>query len=400
MNDKPLHEFPPENGGAAGGSPVRRSNLFARLTDSLTHLGLGDTALRIGTNALAVVLVLAVVWLMQFLYRQANLGWTPGQAALNVPTPTSAPSIEALPAEISFAVAGIARQALPHTIVPSRPREDVLIYTVQQGDTLFGIADKFGLKPITLLFGNWETLKDNPDLLKPDQKLNILPVDGMYYQWNATDNLNSVASLYGVDPETIVDYPGNHLDSLTVGDYSHPNIADRAWLILPGGKRDVHNPFEGPATLISMTPNSGVLGAGLCTGITFVKVGTGTFIFPTVEHWLSGTPFTPSIGHYGVDFAGSTGNAVYASDSGTVVFSGWNDWGYGNLVIIDHGNGWETRYAHLSSINVSCGQDVRQGDVVGGVGMTGGTSTGPHLHFEMVNKTYGRVDPLLFLPAQ
>ncbi len=74
-------------------------------------------------------------------------------------------------------------------------------------------------------------------------------------------------------------------------------------------------------------------------------------------------------------------------------------WGYGNLIIIDHGNGWQSLYAHLSQINVCCGQNVGQGDLIGLVGMTGGTSTGPHLHFELMNTMLGYVNPLDYLPA-
>ena len=142
-----------------------------------------------------------------------------------------------------------------------------------------------------------------------------------------------------------------------------------------------------------------VWGPGVCSGITTVQVGYGTFIYPTVEHWLSGTPFTPSLRHFAVDFAGAEGNAIYAADAGTVVYSGWNTWGYGNLVIVDHGNGWQSLYAHMSQINVGCGQNVGQGDILGLVGMTGGTSTGPHLHFELMNTTLGYVNPLDYLPA-
>jgi murein DD-endopeptidase MepM/ murein hydrolase activator NlpD len=66
-----------------------------------------------------------------------------------------------------------------------------------------------------------------------------------------------------------------------------------------------------------------------------------------------------------------------------VVYAGWSNYGYGNLIVIDHGNGWQTAYAHLSSLNVGCGQSVGQGQVIAGLGSTG-NSTGPHLHFEMV----------------
>ena len=80
-----------------------------------------------------------------------------------------------------------------------------------------------------------------------------------------------------------------------------------------------------------------------------------------------------------------------------VVYAGWNDWGYGNVVVIDHDGGWQTLYAHLSSFNVGCGQSVYQGDVIGAFGSTG-NSSGPHLHFEMLNESYGKVNPWNFLP--
>jgi len=79
-----------------------------------------------------------------------------------------------------------------------------------------------------------------------------------------------------------------------------------------------------------------------------------------------------------------------------IVYAGWSDYGYGNMVFIDHGNGWQTLYAHLSVLNVSCGQGVGQGATIGAMGSTG-NSSGPHLHFEMRSDKYGRVNPLDFL---
>jgi murein DD-endopeptidase MepM/ murein hydrolase activator NlpD len=80
-----------------------------------------------------------------------------------------------------------------------------------------------------------------------------------------------------------------------------------------------------------------------------------------------------------------------------VVYAGWNDWGYGNMVLLDHGNDWQTLYAHLSQINVVCGESVGQGGVVGLMGSTG-NSTGSHLHFEMHTGST-KVNPWDFLPA-
>lgn len=401
MDEKPLQDFPQENEAITGGHTDKRPNPIIRWMESLAQLGLGESVMRIGTNILTILFVVLVAWLAQTLYRPAILGWTPSvKAAVGAPESTLAPIVPSaqLPEPVAFVLDGVSPVAALHTNIPTRPRIDVINYIVQKGDSIFSIADKFGIKPTTILFGNYETLKDSPDLLKPSQKLNILPVDGTYYQWQGTENLAKVSQVFGVDPEVIINFPGNHLDPDSIGDFSHPNIPSGTWLIVPGGKREFTS-WTAPAQLVRSDPSTHVWGPGVCSGISYVQVGYGAFVYPTTEHWLSGTPFTPSIRHFGVDFAGAQGNGVFATDAGTVVYSGWNDWGYGNLVIIDHGNGWQSLYAHLSQINVGCSQNVGQGDLIGLIGMTGGTSTGPHLHFELMNTVYGYVNPLDYLPA-
>ncbi len=394
MDNKPLQEFPQQNEEKQGETSEQRPSLVTRWMERLAHLGLGEVTLRIGTNVLAVLLIVTVVWLLQ----QANLGGTSSLPSASNLTPVPTLPVSQLLVEIASALDGIPRQAQLHTTIPSRPRMDVATYTVQAGDSIFRIADNFGLKPSTILFGNWNTLRDHPNLLKPGQELNILPVDGTYYEWQGTESLTKVAEVFGVDAESIINFPGNHLDPDAIGDLSHPNIAAGAWLIVPGGKRQFTS-WTAPAQLVQSNPSTRVWGPGVCSGISFVQVGYGTFVYPTTEHWLSGTPYRPDVRHFAVDFAGAQGNGVFATDAGTVVYAGWNDWGYGNLVIIDHGNGWQSLYAHLSSYIVQCGQNVGQGEMIGGVGMTGGTSTGPHLHFELMNTTYGYVNPLDYLPA-
>jgi hypothetical protein len=394
MDNKPLQEFPQQGEESQGEPSEQRPNLVTRWMERLAHLGLGEVTIRIGTNVLAVLLVVTVVWLLQ----RASLGQTSSLPANSDLTPTPTLPVSQLPVKMAYALEGIPRQAELHTTIPNRPRMDVITYIVQAGDNIFVIADKYGLKPTTILFGNYETLKDNPDLLSTGQKLTILPVDGTYYEWQGTENLSKVAEVFGVDAESILNFPGNHLDPDTIGDLSHPNIAAGTWLVVPGGKREFTS-WTAPAQLVRSDPSVHVWGPGVCSGISYVQVGYGTFVYPTTEHWLSGTPYRPDLRHFGVDFAGAQGNAVFATDAGTAVYSGWNDWGYGWLVIIDHGNGWQSLYAHLSQINVSCGQNVGQGDLIGLVGMTGGTSTGPHLHFELMNSTLGYVNPLDYLPA-
>jgi murein DD-endopeptidase MepM/ murein hydrolase activator NlpD len=125
-------------------------------------------------------------------------------------------------------------------------------------------------------------------------------------------------------------------------------------------------------------------------------VGMGSFVWPTTNHWLSGFNYSPDTNHPAIDIAGQLGNPVFAADNGVIVYAGWNNWGYGNVVVIDHGNGWQTLYAHLSYYGVGCGLSVNQGDVIGSIGSTG-NSSGPHLHFEMMYQG-SKVNPFDFLP--
>jgi len=96
---------------------------------------------------------------------------------------------------------------------------------------------------------------------------------------------------------------------------------------------------------------------------------------------VTGHFYNPNI-HPGLDIAGPEGNSVFATDSGVVVYAGWSEYGYGYLIVLDHGTGWQSAYAHLSAVGVGCGQSVAQGTVIGAVGNTG-NSTGAHLHFEL-----------------
>jgi murein DD-endopeptidase MepM/ murein hydrolase activator NlpD len=183
--------------------------------------------------------------------------------------------------------------------------------------------------------------------------------------------------------EEIIAYPGNDLDP------DDPELRPGQELIVPGGWRDLLT-WELP--VVTRTRPS----AGGCGGSYTGPIGSYTFIWPGSIHSVSGNEYLPTI-HPGIDIAAWTGMPVYASDTGVVVYSGWNDSGYGNLVIIDHGNGWQTAYAHNSQLNVRCGQTVYQGGVIALAGSTG-RSTGAHIHFEMRSDLYGRVNPWLYLP--
>jgi murein DD-endopeptidase MepM/ murein hydrolase activator NlpD len=84
-------------------------------------------------------------------------------------------------------------------------------------------------------------------------------------------------------------------------------------------------------------------------------IGSEAFVWPTSETFISGYEFSPEVNHWGIDIGGDLGNPIYAADAGVVVYAGWNDWGYGNVIVLDHGNGWQTLYAHLSEVYVNCG---------------------------------------------
>jgi murein DD-endopeptidase MepM/ murein hydrolase activator NlpD len=287
--------------------------------------------------------------------------------------------------------------AQPYTTIPSRPRQEIVKYTVQEGDTLFGISEKYGLDPETILWGNYSILLDDPHALQPGQELNILPLNGTLYEWQDGDGLNGVAIFFGVTPEDIINFPGNHLDPNTIGDYTRPNIPPGTMLIIPGGTRQFVS-WSAPLGVTREDPaQARVLGPGACDPVSGGAVGYGNFVWPTNKHYLSGFDYSPKTNHWGIDIAGSEGEGVYATDAGVVVYAGWNNYGYGNMVMIDHGNGFQSLYAHLSAIYRFCGQSVGQGEGIGAIGSTG-HSSGAHLHFEIMTATY-KINPWDVLPA-
>ncbi len=392
-----LHNSPAEPSEAASAPGPTR--VWAELWDDLTHLGLDEPLRRLGTHLAALLLIAVTAWGMGKIPARKDAPLAQAQAARAAALPATPEAVAPPPLPDISADAppdGLRRQVTLDTTIPSRPRVDVITYTVQTGDTLFGIAGRFGLKPESILWANYETLADDPHRLLPGQVLNILPVDGAYYRWHAGDGLNGVAQFYGVKPEDILNWPGNHLDPAAIGDYSAPNIPAGTQLIIPGGRR-AFTSWSAPIISRSDPAVAKVLGPGFCGAIDSGPVGSGAFIWPADHHYLSGYDYSPQANHPAIDIDGETGDPVYAVDSGVVVYAGWNDWGYGNLIVIDHGNGWQSLYAHLSALNVECGSYVFQGDVIGAIGSTG-NSTGSHLHFELMHAEYGKVNPWDFLP--
>jgi LysM repeat protein len=283
---------------------------------------------------------------------------------------------------------GISRKVALHTNIPSRSRTEVIEYSVTTGDSIFGIAQSFNLEPESILWANYDQLDDSPDMLTPGMALNIPPVNGVYYQWQQGDTLDSVASKFDVSVEDILDWEGNNFD------LTNPQVEPDQWIMVPNGHREF---VQWLVPTIART-NSGVLksvlGPGACEGNYSGAYGTGVFAWPTAAHYLSGNDYWS--GHLGIDIAGSLGDSISAADAGVVVFAGWANGGYGNMVMIDHGNGYQTLYAHLSSVSAYCGQSVYTGTYIGAMGSTG-NSTGPHLHFE-VRYLGGFINPWYVLP--
>ncbi len=313
--------------------------------------------------------------------------------AIPTPAPTLAPEMLSESIELPVFLPGgqevnLSRLADINTKIPKRSRIEILRYTVQNGDAVFSIARKFGIEPETVLWGNFETLNDDPHLLRPGQELTILPVDGTYYQWKGGDSLEAVADQFGVEPQAITEWPGNQVDP------SLPEIEPGQWIIVPGGRR----PFRQWFVPDPPRPQSGVgsaYGPGGCTGdYSGGAVGTGGFIWPAPNHYVSGNDYWS--GHLAIDIAAGVGTGIWAADSGVVVFAGWSTVGYGYMVMIDHGNGWLTLYGHLSQVDVGCGQSVGQGQRIGLAGSSG-NSTGPHLHFE-TRFQGGFINPWFVLP--
>ena len=283
----------------------------------------------------------------------------------------------------------IVRQADPYTPIPDRPRRGVLEYTVKPGDVLFTIASRFGVSPESILWNNQETLNNDPHKILPGTVLLIPPVSGVIHTVQEGDTLESIAAAYKVAVDAIV-VDGAEWNNLLEGRLPPAGST----LIVPGGQKEFKG-WELPKAARRTPTGAAAPALGLCSSVSGGLAGSGSFIWPANSRWVSG--YNYSAWHPGLDFAGRLGDPVFAADSGFIVYAGWSNVGYGNLIAIDHANGWQTWYAHLSQIYVTCGQNVWQGSTIGAIGSTG-NSSGPHLHFE-TRFQGGLPNPWNVLPA-
>lgn len=266
----------------------------------------------------------------------------------------------------------------PVTFQGKEPSHQVITYTVQANDTPIGIADKFGIGPETILGGN-PRLSEEASALQTGTVLTILPIDGVLHDVQQGETLERLSTLYGISIEDIVSYEANNLEFPF-------RLYPGTQIMVPGAVREIFV-WSAPAP---RARSSGSASTG--SGVELVATGTGTFIWPVASRRLTQHYW---YGHQAIDIGSPEGMAVVAADTGTVTWAGWNIYGYGNLVVINHGNGYETYYGHLSQINVQVGQPVYQGNVIGASGNTG-RSSGPHLHFE-VRYFNTLLEPLAYL---
>jgi murein DD-endopeptidase MepM/ murein hydrolase activator NlpD len=282
----------------------------------------------------------------------------------------------------------IHRIAELNTIIPERENINPIIYTVEANDSLFGLAEKFSLEPESILWSNYDLLKDNPHSLRPGMELLIPPVDGILYKWEEGDTVESVAADLKTEPEKITSWIGNDLD------LTDPEIQPGELVMVPDGQREFQQWIIPTIARGAAGVSAGIYGEGACVGPFEGLYGGGGFIWPAAAHSISGNDYWS--GHLAIDITATQGEPIWAADSGVVVFAGWSTGGYGNVVVIDHGTGYQTLYAHLSTVSVGCGQSVVQGQTIGLAGSTG-NSTGAHLHFE-VRFQGGFVNPWFVLP--
>jgi murein DD-endopeptidase MepM/ murein hydrolase activator NlpD len=237
----------------------------------------------------------------------------------------------------------------------------VVDYIVQSGDTLSTIAVKFNVSTDTIRYANGIA---DVDSITPGDKLIIPPVTGVLHTVAAGETTAGIAKRYNTSEALVISQNELYGEELTVG----------MKIMVPDGEIP-----EAPKPVAKTQVASNNYGSGGSQGSSQQIVASGQFIFPTIN----AQGYYNGYHNWAIDIPGSVGTPIFASDAGRIVEAqyGWSG-GYGNTILIDHGNGYTTRYAHMSSLEVVGGY-VSRGQVIGYMGSTG-RSTGSHLHFEIL----------------
>lgn len=271
-----------------------------------------------------------------------------------------------VPEEIAPETSFLSQESLTTTtVISNKPRFDILDYEVVKGDTLATIAEKFGISIDTIKWAN--SLKT--EKLLPGQTLRIPPVTGIVHKVAAGDTVYSVAKKYKSDAQKIVNFPANNFADL---DTFALNIGQI--IFVPDGVMPEAVPVYKPAPIPQFIAGTG-----------------GKFQWPT-QGIITQYPVSY---HMAVDIANGSAPSILAGDAGIVSFAGCLRYGYGCHIVINHADGFQSLYGHMSAFNVEVGQQVGRGQVIGRMGSTG-RSTGTHLHFE-VRKNGVLLNPLSYL---
>ena len=250
-----------------------------------------------------------------------------------------------------------------------KPRDKIVNYVIQKGDTLSTIAVKFEVSTDTIKWANGMT----SDNLTVGETLKILPVTGVAHKVATGESIYTIAKKYDTEPQKIVDFPFN--------DFANPetfSLVAGQMLVVPDGVKPADQPnyIRRQPVYIASGP---------------VNVSSSGFTWPL----RGGISQFATWYHMGLDITADVGTPIVAAHDGTVskVSLGTWDYGYGNNVYVESGGAAGSHYAHMSTVNVSVGQTVTAGKtVIGLVGMTGRT-TGPHLHFE-VSQNGSLINPM------
>ncbi|NCN58958.1 hypothetical protein COW99_03645 [Candidatus Roizmanbacteria bacterium CG22_combo_CG10-13_8_21_14_all_38_20] len=254
------------------------------------------------------------------------------------------------------------------TQISEKPRDQVIEYVVREGDTVSSIAEQFGVSEDTIKWANDLTVK-NP-VLKIETMLKVPPVSGVVHTVKKGETVYSISKKYQAEAQNIVNFPFNEFADLETFALDTGQI-----LIVPDGV------IQGAKPVIRQVPLAPEI----------IAHGDGQFLWPTNGRITQNFVWY----HKAIDIANKQAPSIAAADTGTVVYAGCLKWGYGCHVIVDHGNGFQTLYAHLSQYYVNVGDAVARGQSIGQMGSTG-RSTGTHLHFE-IRKNGVALNPMSFL---
>lgn len=257
--------------------------------------------------------------------------------------------------------ASMVRQDSASTRITKRSRKETVQYTVLPGDSISTIAESFGISVSTVL---WENDLSAYSIIRPGDELDILPESGLTHKIASGETVSSIAKKYSTEEAQILEK--NKLASgavLQVGEK----------IFIPGGKK-VTYPVYKPVTYTGYSAIKQLVTAPSAKPVAGNKMNWPTTATTITQYY--------SWRHTGLDLASRIGTPIFSADAGTIEVAGWGT-GYGNQIVVDHGGGKKTRYAHLSKFNVKVGDKVGKGQTIGEMGSTG-WSTGSHLHFEVI----------------